>query len=222
MQIYACDLLYSRIWTKFPWNWTKQALTDITLVDGTQDYSLGGSDLASFYRFVNVEMKDTSQTPTPRRFMVQKNHLSVEVVTKGGLDSIRFYSWESTINKIRLDYAAAVSSGSVLKLEGEFQIMPTKITVSNLGTALVLPDHYFNVFLEGVRWKFYELTDDSRAGIVQVVQGRQVYTGQLAVFMDAFTDMSKAEDFSDGEDTVYPAGGTLGQGKDTFWPRVFG
>src|ERR1041384_1583672 len=96
MQIYACDLMYSRIWTKFPWNWTKQALTDITLVDGTQDYSLGGSDLTSFYRFVNVEIKDTSQTPTPRRFLTQKNHLSVETVTKGGLDSIRFYSWEST------------------------------------------------------------------------------------------------------------------------------
>lgn len=223
MQIYAVDLIYSRIWTKFPWSWTKQALTQITLIDGQQDYSLAGSDLTSFYRFVNLELQQTSVSPVPSRFLNQKNHLSVELVQKGGLDSIRFYSWEATISKLRLDYSAAVPSGTTLVLNGEIQKPPTKLTVANLTTALVLPDHYFQVFLEGVRWKFYELTDNPKAGAIQVVGNRQVYTGQLGVFMDAFLDMAKAEDFSDQEDVIYPAGGTLGMGRDGYyWPRIFG
>lgn len=223
LQIYACDLIYSRIWTKFIWNWTKQSITDITLTDGVQDYALASADATVFYRFGNLEVKDTSQTPTPRRWLSQKDHLSVEVVTKGGLDSIRFYSWESTISKLRLNMAAAVPSGTVLKIEGEIQTTPTEITGSTLTTALLLPDYYFQVFLEGVRWKFYELTDDSRAGALQVVGNKQVYSGQLGVFMDALLDMAKSEDFSNAEDVIYPAGGTLGRGRDDAQlPRIFG
>lgn len=221
MQVYACNLVNAFIWTAFPWNWTKQSLTQITLIDAQQDYSLGGSDLTSFYRFVNLEIQQTSTTPTASRFMTQKNHLSVDLVQKGGLESIRFYSWEATVSKLRLEMSAAVPSGTTLVLNGEFQKQPTQITGSNLGTAFAAPDHYFQVFVEGLRWKFYELTDDPRAGATQFARGRAVHTGQKATFMDAFENMKEAEDFSDGEDVIYPAGGTLGQGRDTNNPRIF-
>ena len=223
MAIYACHIVNSFIWTAYPWNWTKQALTQITLVDGQQDYSLGGSDLTSFYRFVNLEIQDTSVSPTVSRFLHQKNHLSIELVTKGGINSIRAYSWEGTINKIRLELSAAVPSGTTLVLNGEFQKQPTTITGSNLSTAFTMPDHYFQVFIEGLRWKFYELTDDPRAGNTQFARNRAVNTGQKATFMDAFEAMKEAEDFSDGEDVIFPSGGTLGVGRDSnYSPRIFG
>lgn len=225
MQVYACNMVNAFIWTAFPWNWTKQSLTQITLVDAQQDYSLGGTnptDLSLFYRFVNLEIQQTSSTLTASRFMNQKNHLSVELVQKGGLESIRAYSWESTINKVRLEMSAAVPSGTTLVLNGEFQKQPTQITGSNLTTAFAAPDHYFQVFVEGLRWKFYELTDDPRAGTTQFVKGRAVNTGQKASFMDAFQGMREAEDFSDGEDVIFPSGGTLGEGRDNYTPRIFG
>jgi len=222
MQVYACNIVNAFIWTAFPWNWTKQALTQITLVDGQQDYSLGGTDLTTFYRFSKIEIQNTSVSPTASRRLNQKNDLSVELVTKGGLETIRFFSWEATINKIRLDYPAAVPSGTTLVLNGEFQKQPTQITGSNLTTAFAAPDHYFQVFVEGLRWKFYELTDDPRAGTTQFVKGRAVNTGQKASFMDAFQSMREAEDFSDGEDVIFPSGGSLGPSRDDGQPRIFG
>lgn len=221
MSIYACHIVNSFIWTAYPWNWTKQTLTQITLSDGVQDYSLGGTDLTTFYRFVNLEIQNTSVSPTASRFLNQKSHLSVELVQKGGIDTIRSYSWEAVLNKIRLESCVSVPSGTTLVLNGEFQKQPTTVTGSNLTTAFAMPDHYFQVFVEGLRWKFYELTDDSRAGTTQFVRSRPVFTGQLSTFMTAFEAMKEAEDFSDGEDVIFPSGGTLGTGRDSYTPRIF-
>lgn len=222
MQVYAAHLINAFIWTAYPWNWTKQSLTQITLTDAVQDYSLAGSDLTTFYRFVNLEIQDISITPTRSVWLAQKDHLSVELIQKGGTDNIRFYSWEAVLSKIRLEKSAAVPSGTTLVLNGEFQRTPTIITGSNLTTAFAAPDHYFQVFVEGLRWKFYELTDDPRAGNTQFVKQRAIHTGQKATFMSAFEAMKEAEDFSDGEDMVYPSGGTLAVGRDNFVPRIFG
>jgi len=221
MQTYAADLINSFIWVAFPWTWTRKALTTISLTDGTQDYALNSANATDFYRFVNLELNQTSTTPNVVRALSQKNHLSQELVTTGGIETIRHFSWEPSISKIRLDYPAAVPSGVTIVIQGEYQYVPTKITESTLTTALTLPDHYFHVFLEGVRWKFYELTDDPRTGTTQEVRGRAVHTGQKATFMAAFDAMKEAEDFSDAEDVVYPAGGTLGQGRDNFNPKIF-
>ena len=218
IQVYAVDLMNSFIWVAFPWTWTRKTLTTISLSDGVQDYAHSQTD---FYRFVNLELNQTSTTPNVVRALSQKNHLSQELVTTGGIDTIRHFSWEPSISKIRLDYPAAVPSGTTIVIQGEYQYVPTKITESTLTTALTLPDHYFQVFLEGVRWKFYELTDDPRAGTTQEVRGRAVHTGQKATFMAAFDAMKEAEDFSDAEDVVYPGGGTLGQGRENNTPRIF-
>lgn len=223
MQVYAVNLVNARVWTRYPWDWTLQTMTQISLIDGQQDYSLGGSDLAAFYRFKKLELQLTSTTPTRSQRLNQKNDLSVELVSKGGIDTIRFFSWEMPEAKLRLDYAAAVPSGTTLALNGKFQKIPTAITSSNLTTTLVAPDHYFNVLLEGVRWKFYELTDDPRAGNTQETTNNKAgRTGQYAIFMDALDDMARAEDLSDGEDTLFPGGGTLATGRENQWPRVYG
>lgn len=219
IQAQVCDMIQSRIWTTFPWSWTVASLTAVSLTDGVQDYAHLQSD---FYRFVNLEINQTSTTPNVVRPLNQKNHLSVELVSKAGIETIRNFSWEPDIAKIRLDYPAAIPSGTTIVIQGTYQRLPVKITSGNLTTVLNLPDEYFQVFLEGVRWKFYELTDDPRAGSCQEVGGRTVFTGQQGTFITALDAMKRAEDFSDGEDVVFPSGGTLGIGKDSFTPRIFG
>lgn len=220
LQAQACDMVNSLMWMRFPWDWTLQGITNISLTDTIQDYSLASGDNSVFYRFNWLEIGDTSTTPNVWRRLNEKSDLSVELVTKGGIDVIREFAWMGRLQKIRLAFAANVGSGQTLQLQGEIQKIPTKINGANLGTPLVWPDIYFPVYLEGVRYYFYQLTDDTKAGTVQANNGRSVYTGQLGKFMSAFDDMAKAEDFSNAEDLMYPSGGTLGVGKDTYVPRI--
>jgi len=206
VQAYVCNQVNSIIWTAAPWNWTQAALTAITLVDGTQDYALASADAALFYRIVNLRLARTDLSPVKFTELNQKNHLGVELERKAGIDGIRNFSYEPAIAKIRLDYAASVSGTTVLALQGEYQKTPTAITQSTLGTVLVQPDHYFNVFLAGVRWMFYDLADDPRAGsATEITVGRKAYSGQLGVFHAGLDAMKQAEDFSDGEELNFPS-----------------
>lgn len=204
IQVWVVNQVNSIIWTAAPWGWTTTALTTITpLVDGTQDYAHSQTD---FYRVVNLRLARTDLSPVKYQELNQKNHLGVELERKAGIDGIRNFSWEAAISKIRLDYAASVGGTAVLALLGEYQKTPTAIDQSTLSTSLVQPDHYFNVFLAGVRWMFYDLADDPRAGTAtEITLGRKSYSGQLGVFMSFLDAMKQAEDFSDGEELNFPS-----------------
>lgn len=215
---FACDTVNSLIWNRFPWNWTIASLTPISCTDGVQDYSIANSD---FYRVAWLRIAQTSVSPIEYRELNQKNHIGVELTLKGSLDSIRAFSYEPGISKIRLEMAASVPSGTTMQIQGEYQQKVTKITSSTMGTVLTLPDHYFNVFIEGVRWKLYELADDPRAGVLKVDdEGRRGYTGQLGTFMNMLFEMQQAEDMSNGEDAAFPDS-PFGVGRDQT-PRIFG
>lgn len=206
VQVYAANMVNSMIWTAAPWNWTQTALTPITLVDGTQDYALATADAALFYRIVNLRTARTDLSPVKYQELEQKKHLGVELERKAGIDGIRNFSWEPSISKIRLDYTASVGSPAVLVLQGEYQKTPTAITQATLNTVLVQPDQYFNVFLSGMRWMFYNLADDPRAGsTTEITIGRKSYSGQLGEFMSFLDAMKQAEDFGDGEDLNFPS-----------------
>lgn len=219
---FVCDTVNTMIWTRFPWPWTLASLTAITCVDGTQDYSISNADFFRLSVFQQPRIVRTDLTPVEYRELNVKKHLGVELTMKGGLETIRNISYEPEISKLRLDYAASVPSGTTLQIQGPYQQKPTKITSSTLTVALTQPDHYFQVFFEGVRWKLYELADDPRAGVMSIddEQNRK-YTGQLGIFMNSLADMAAAEDLSDGEDNIYPST-PLGYPKDTYWPRIFG
>jgi len=221
IQAFACDTVNSLIWNRFPWNWTLASLTAISCVDGQQDYALQSADATAFYRFKWLRLAQTNLTPVEYRELNQKNHIGVEVTLKGGISSIRAFSYEGAISKIRLEMAASVPSGTTLQIQGEYQTKPTKITSNAMSTALTIPDTYFNVFIEGVRWKLYELADDARAGVMKIDdEGHRAYTGQLGSFMNVLFEMQQAEDMSNGEDSAFPEY-SFGVGKDQT-PRIFG
>jgi len=221
MQYIACDAVQSIIWQTFPWNWTQASLTAISVSDGVQDYAHTQTD---FYRFANLRLVNTSVTPNSVVDLSQRNHLGVELITKGGMESISCFSWEPAISKIRLEYPVSLPSGTTIQIQGEYQRFPTKITSSNVNTALNLPDIYFPVYMAGLLWRFYRLTDDPRAGTASInpTSGRWQYTGQLAEFFALLAEMKRAEDLSDGEDLIFPGGGTLGEGRDNYGLRIFG
>ena len=219
---FACDTVQNIIWTRYPWAWTMGTLTAITCVDGTQDYSISNTDFYRLSVFQPPRIVRTDLTPVEYRELNVKQHLGVELTLKGGLETIRNISYEPEISKVRLDFAASVPSGTTLQIQGPYQKKPTRITADTLTTALTQPDHYFQVFLEGVRWKLYELADDPRAGALRTDKEQNTaYTGQLGSFMNALADMAAAEDLGDGEDPAFPST-PLGYSKDAFFPRILG
>lgn len=209
VQAYGCNMAFAMIYTWALWSWTMATLTPITLTDGVQDYAHLQTDL---YRFGALRIVNTTVVPAEYRELTQKQQLGVELTRKAGIDLMRVYSFEPDINKIRLERAAAVPSGTVLQLQGSYQVKPTKITANTLTSLLNLPDWYFQAYQEALLYMFYKLSDDSRAGSVTITEdGIRQYSGQLGVAIEYLTQMREKEDIATGEEVVYPEF-TLGQG----------
>jgi len=92
-----------------------------------------------------------------------------------------------------------------------------------MSTILPFPDHFFNVFVEGVKWKIYQLGDDPRAGTAQHSKNgsmTRAYSGQLGVFMDMLLSMARDEDLKTGDEFSFPEQ-PLGVGR-SWWPGLYG
>lgn len=215
-----CDMVNSMMWTYYPWSWTVAALTPITLVDGQQDYTVTNTDILRPLRF---KITRTDVTPNEARELATLANLPVELTRKGGLDTNTNISWFAGANKVRLMYAASVGTGQTLVLGGEYQKVPTRITDATMTTPFAFSDYYFNVFVEGIKWKIYQLIDDPRAGSLQISKNgtyQQVFNGQLGVFMYQLNYMARTEDLANGDQFQFPES-PLGQGH-SFFPGLYG
>lgn len=220
----AADRVYSQIWVAFPWPWTLSQLTAIALTDDVQDYSIAAADVTTgFYRLVYARIVRTDITPDEFRELIITDFLPPELTRKGGLEQIRYIARDKRSGLLRLEMAVSEPAGVTLEIQGDFQRTPTKVDNTVLSNTLTLPDHYFPVYVEGIKWQFYRFADDPRAGVAQVDgRGNKVYTGQLGTFMGMLDDMKRAEDTVDQQAGMFPddpiggfRGGDLG-------PRVFG
>lgn len=195
----TADIVHSLIWRAYPWRWSLANFLDISLVDGTQDYAVGVTDM---YRPVNVRVVRTDVSPVTQYELSIYGYLSPNVVEKGGYGFIRSVAYEPVGNTIRLDVAAGISAPTTMVLRGSYQKNPTRILDSTLDTAFAMPDQYFNVMVEGLKWKLYQLADDQRTG------------GQYQVFLAELEKMKRDEDWGDAQQFTYPED-TLGQRRAT-------
>lgn len=216
VEVILVDQVASIIHFAYPWPWVIKDLTAITLVDGTQDYTVINTD---YHHLTSATLARTDCTPDEFRELDIVEFLGKELSQKGGLEQIRKVA-PLKGNKLRLERAASVASPAVLALQGEYHPVPTKVTA--LATVLDIPDHYFTVFTEGLLWRCYKYADDSRAGSIQMVgHGSVVYTGQMGIFYSLLRDMMVSEDKGNGEPMIFPAEpsfGSYSQGS----PGLFG
>lgn len=202
LQARVADVVNSEIWLAFPWRWTLGTLTAVTLSDGVQDYANTHSD---FQRFVHPRLAQTNLSPIEYREIGVKEYLGVELTRKGSIESIRNVAYLPVDNKFRLDFSPVITSPTVVQLQGYYQVKPTRITDSNLTAVYTNPDQYFNVHVEGMKYWFYQLNDDPRAGTVVIARdGRKQYTGQMGAYYDALQQMMMNEDASDGQTFMWP------------------
>lgn len=199
-QVYVCHQINAMIHKAFPWRWTRFQFANINLVDGHQDYT---SVPTNFYRLIEARIARTDISPPQYQPIKISKHVEREVQLKGSINSIQQVSFEPEFLAFRLDRAASVTGTATYQLQGEYQSQPTKIT--QLSQFLCPPDDYFNVTVEGVLWKFYQLADDPRAGTVGINRsGDKQTAGQYGVFRDALEEMKRMEDNDDGMQTRYP------------------
>ena len=194
-----CDLVSSRIYKAYPWRDTLVVIpSPVALVDSTQDFSTGLTDI---FRMTQFWIIRSDVTPNIYRDIDVAKSLSVDLVNKSPYN-IRSASYQAGINKFRLESAVSIPSGSTFSLGGEYQPHPTK--VSDMQDTVWFADEQLEVLAAGLLYWAYRLADDSRAGSASKVgDGPVQYTGQLAEFMSAIEDMAKAEDFGN-IDGYYP------------------
>lgn len=198
----ACDIVNSLMWLAYPWWWAQASLTAIPLVDGTQDYALAAGN-NNLHKLLRVRITRTDTTPDQYLELMIRNELPPDL-GKTSMRGIQSCAYDGINDKIRLSRALSIPSGETLQIDGEYWKKPTLIADAGLGTAFLFPDRYFPVFVEGLKWKFYEYVGDSRCGTAQTDKsGRRTYTGQLGVFMESLHTMAQNEDYGD-EGSEFP------------------
>lgn len=220
LQAQVCDMVNSLMWVFYPWSWSVQNFTAITCVNGQQDYNVTDVNVL---RPLQVRLVRTDISPVEYRELSLLANLPVELTRTGGLETITSAGYFASGPFIRLMYATQVSGTQVLQIQGFYQKQPTKITSGTLSTAFAFPDYYFDVFVEGLKWKVYQLSDDPRAGAVQYQKNgtmQRVYTGQLGMFFDQLLTMARTEDLQTGDEFSFPEQ-SLGVGR-SYWPGLYG
>lgn len=177
VDIICADMAQSEIWIAYPWRWTLASLTAIALVSGTQDYAIGDSN---FYRPVNLWITRTDLAPDAYQELNLLGHLPMELTATVAWNDFHSISWEKAINKLRLEAAVLITAPEVMRIDGYFQRVPTKITA--LSAELVSPDWYFETYCDWLLYYLMKYMNDSRAD------------GQYGKAMAALGNMRKRED----------------------------
>lgn len=203
----SCDMVNSIMWTYYPWNWARAALTAIPTSDGVQDFAIdaGNTNIA---RILTLRLIRTDTTPDEYHDIDVRDFLPPDL-TKASMYNMTCAAYEPISNKIRLERAIDISGSATVTINGEYWKDPTKIVDAGLGSAVLFPDRYFCVFVEGVKWQLMQFANDARAGDVQInSRGDAIYTGQWGIFMALLEQMARAEDYGDiaGEFPSTPIG----------------
>jgi hypothetical protein len=183
----------------------------------------GGSGSPNILRPLKMRIARLDTNPPEYRELSALANLSPELSRTGGIETMKAVGWFSSQNFFRFDVTPQVSQGQIIQLLGEYQILPTKVTNSNLATPFPFPDEYFNVMEAGLLWRIYQLLDDPRAGTAQMSKNGQVieqYSGQMGVFMNMLKEMARTEDLGSGDDFRFPEQ-SLGVGR-SYWPGLYG
>ena len=183
----------------------------------------GGGGNPSILRPLKMRISRQDTTPAEYRELALLGNLAPELSRTAGIDTMKAVGWFSSQNFFRFDVSPQVALGQIIQLSGEYQSYPTKITDSTLATPFAFPDQYYEVFVEGLKWKLYQLSDDPRAGGVSAVKNggfTKQFTGQYANFYFALNEMARTEDLGAGDEFQWPEQ-PLGVGR-SYWPGMYG
>jgi hypothetical protein len=173
------------MWMAAPWRWTLGSLPTVTLIAGTQDYTI--TFPGDFLYILDSYVSDG--TIAPRDLKVEA-FLPNSITTVGQASEV---SAQGTLLRVGPIPATFPTTGPTLI--SRYKKTAPQLTAANMATAgtQVFDDEWFWVFQEGVLWRAYLYADDNRAGGATVAKGQVEYTGQLGVFQAALQFMRETE-----------------------------
>ncbi len=180
------DDVSKMFWVYAPWRWSLALMPQVTLLSNTQDYTV--SVPADFLYLHDVLQLDGTTT----RHIKPSAIFPVTGTTRAGqIGSVALLG-----STLRVDPTpGSLPTSPLQKLYGVYKIQaPTinKTTMLDAG-ALLIPDEWFWVYVEGVLWKSMLWAQDPRAGGVDVKGGQVIYSGQRATFEAAMLTCMQQE-----------------------------
>jgi len=199
IEVDIANNVHAKIWNFANWAWTINSVS-VTLSPSSpgvaqQDYNLTSNltDCARFIKGLIISPALTGGIRTDQNYEVEPVSYIPAMSEYKGLASSFQYVPGGT-DKLRLDVSALYPTNT--KFYGIYKKSITLLTSQTINdaTVIALPDDWYYVFQEGVLYHFYKYADDDRAGTATTTSdGKEQYTGQLAVFMEALNDMAKVQ-----------------------------
>lgn len=208
-----CDFVQNEIWYYYPWMFTlkqKTKVNDAFLTDKTQDITGVPTDFDSLIR-ARLRRTDLTDGNYYKELTIADHLEPTNPGVYGSYNLFDFISYESEINKFRLEGQIQIVTNELTQLDIDYQKIPAKILDTGLATVMVdIPDWFFPIFSAGIMWQLMVLANDKRQGAMTITKsGAAVYTGQMGVFYNGL--MSRA--YSERAQNAlfrYPANGSIG------------
>lgn len=194
------DEVNKMIWMAAPWRWTLGSLPAATLVSNTPDYTI--TTPSDFLYIFDGYISDGANV---FRNLIFEPTLPADVVIKG--DTSRIAYMGSNLYRLYPRPGTIPSNPGrqmILRYKKQAPVVTNETQYTN--GFLEMDDEWFWVYNAGVLWKAFLWADDSRAGTIQLVDGKAQYSGQLAVFRDGIRQMLEREKLPvlDQQDLVTP------------------
>lgn len=197
----ACNFATNMIWDAADWNESLVALPPFYLQPGEQDHGPPIPIVPTDYQGLRrVQLQRPDGT-----VVIPDIHPTAnlqETTVPGPPQSI---SYEASKNAFRVYPRVPQGYGAPeYIITGTYKKLPTQITNSTLATAIPFKDKYFPLWIEAIRYAFFVLTADQRAGRISFQNGFSQADGQLAVVRQMIRDVSFNEGLNKGEHNIFP------------------
>lgn len=182
------------VWMAAPWRWTLGSLVNIPLTSSTVDYSYtsivpGG--LPADFLYVHQAWLSTAERT--EELNVEPCLPSVPVQQGGDPTSVCLVDGTSTFRV----YPGVGTLATAPTLLQTYKKVPPRVgddTAASSSSTLVMPDAWFHVYVQAVRYFAYVYAARDDAGQVEVTDtGQYKATGQFGILQTLLTDMRKKE-----------------------------
>jgi hypothetical protein len=204
LAVYIANLAQNVIWTKYDWRETISQLPPFYLIPNEQEYGPPSAIIpADLLGLRQGYLVNTSSAPS-RREELKVRH-DIRLTNVPSLPSL--WGYEASTKRIRLFPRTPSGIGATdWIVDGTYKIRPPKIAAGALQSTLIpWDDLYLSVFVAALKWAAYDAAGDKRAGDVQYVGGRAVYTGQLATMHALIDEMASNEGLNQGDPAIAPS-----------------
>ena len=197
----ACNMATSLIWDATDWRESTAVLPPFYLQPGEQDHGPPLGIVPSDFMGVRRAQVQMYNGQVLGELAVSQN--LNEVYWLGLPSSISYENQKAAFRLYpRVPYGYGAPNYFV---SGTYKRKAVQITNATLEAKLPLDDKYFQIWIEALRWAYYVLRGDPKAGRIQMQNGQTFYEGQIAIAKNFIAEAVAVQETNEGEHRIHPA-----------------